>query len=131
MMLKISAHDERRETEARLVEQQQSRLRHQRPAQRQHLSLAARQRSGQLRATLGKPRKALIDVVARTRNGAVAGAIALKRAKLQVVRHRHRGEQLAPLGYQAQPLGDALLDWDACHRLRRHRRSRRARAAAP
>ena len=44
------AHDQRREPEARLVEHQQPRLRHQRAAERQHLPLAARQRAAQAAA---------------------------------------------------------------------------------
>ena len=46
------AHDERREPEARLVEQQQAGLCHQRAAKRQHLLLAAGQRAGQLATAL-------------------------------------------------------------------------------
>ena len=42
-------HDQRRQAEARLVEHQQARRRHQRAAQREHLALAARQRVGALR----------------------------------------------------------------------------------
>ena len=42
-------HDQRRQAERRLVEQQQPRPRHQRAADRHHLLLAARQRAGGLR----------------------------------------------------------------------------------
>ena len=45
--------DQRREAEKRLVEEQQARLAHQRAADRQHLLLAAGQRSGGLLAPLG------------------------------------------------------------------------------
>src|SRR5579883_2583614 len=46
------ANDQRRETEARLVEQQQHRLAHQRAAEREHLPLAARERAGALPSAL-------------------------------------------------------------------------------
>src|SRR5262245_60291880 len=55
------ADDKRRETEARLVEKQEPRLRHQRAAEREHLPLAARERPRQLIAPLGEARKALED----------------------------------------------------------------------
>src|SRR5262245_20587256 len=47
------AYDQRGEAEARLVEQQEPWLRHQRAAERQHLALAARQRAGELLAAFG------------------------------------------------------------------------------
>ena len=57
-------HD-RRKPKRWLVEQQKSGLRHHRPAEGQHLLLAAAERAGQLPAALGKPRKQLEDAVAR------------------------------------------------------------------
>src|SRR5215211_7384665 len=47
-------HDDGREAERRLVEQQQARPAHQRPSDRQHLLLATAQASRQLRAPLGQ-----------------------------------------------------------------------------
>ena len=61
------AHDQRRQPEARLVEHQQARRGHQRPAQRQHLPLAARERVGTLRAAFGQARES-----ARTPTAAAA-----------------------------------------------------------
>ena len=56
------AHDQRRETQRRLVEQQQLRLAHQRPSHRQHLPLAAGQRARELVAPLGQARETLVDL---------------------------------------------------------------------
>ncbi len=50
-------HDQRREAERRLVEQQQARAQQQRARDRQHLLLAARQRAGLLAAALAQPGK--------------------------------------------------------------------------
>ena len=52
-----------RKPEARLVEHQQTRLAHQRAAERQHLPLAAGQRAGRLPPPLGEPRKQRIDAL--------------------------------------------------------------------
>ena len=51
--------EHRGETHRRLVEQQHLRLRHERPAHRQHLLLAAAQRAGDLGSPLEKPREHL------------------------------------------------------------------------
>ena len=55
------AHDQRREAERRLVEQEQARAAHERAAEREHLLLAARERPGALPATLDHPREVLGD----------------------------------------------------------------------
>ena len=51
----------RRQPQRRLVEHQQARPGHQRPADRQHLLLAAGQRAGDLAAALGEAREPLED----------------------------------------------------------------------
>src|SRR4051812_33576947 len=48
------AHDQRSEAEARLVEQEKPRPRHQRTAERPHLAFAAGQRARELAATFGE-----------------------------------------------------------------------------
>src|SRR5262245_41555766 len=50
--LEAPLDEDRREPHRRLVHKQELRLRHQRPSHRDHLLLAARQRSGELAATL-------------------------------------------------------------------------------
>src|SRR3982074_818071 len=88
------AHDQRGEAEARLVEQEEPRLRHQRAAERQHLAFAAGQRAGELAATFGEAWKARIDVMQVASDG---GTVAPARvgAEDEVVLDRHLGEQLA------------------------------------
>ena len=57
--------DLRCESHRRLVEQDHRRLRHQRPADRRHLLLAARRIAGKACAPLAQPRKVVIDLVER------------------------------------------------------------------
>ncbi len=73
-------HDERSETEGRLVQEHEARLRHQRTGHREHLLLAAGERSGLLAPTLGEPGEIPIDCARRTprarsgRDGRLRGA---------------------------------------------------------
>ena len=63
-------HDDRRQAERRLVEQQQARPVHQRARQRQHLLLAARQQPGPRLgpfAEHGEERQHLLDALAALR----------------------------------------------------------------
>ena len=55
--LKNRLDQQRRQAKARFVQQQDARVSHQRPANRQHLLLAAAQRAGQLLAPLGQHRE--------------------------------------------------------------------------
>jgi hypothetical protein len=94
--------DRRREAEARLVEQQQLGLAHQRAADRQHLALAARHGAGALQPPLGEPREHRVDPLEQARD---AGAIGQRRgAQQQVVLDALLGEQPPALGRQRQPL---------------------------
>src|SRR3984885_9730808 len=61
--LKDLVDNQRRETERRLVEQQQLGVAHQRPADRQHLLLAAGKPTGRLPVSLAEDRKQSIDLV--------------------------------------------------------------------
>ena len=110
MMLKISRDDERRESERGLVEHQQPRLAHQRAAHREHLALAAGERSGELIVALLQTRKAPVHLVARRPPTALAGARALKAAELEIVGDAHRGKELASLGNEDEAARHALLD---------------------
>ena len=72
---KIVLHDERREAERGLVEEQQLRPRHQRAGERQHLLLAAGQRAGLLVHALAQDREEVVDALAVLGDaGAVAHA---------------------------------------------------------
>src|SRR4029453_7230407 len=51
------SYDDRREPERRLVEEQETRPRHERAGDREHLLLSAGERSGLLRAALVEPRE--------------------------------------------------------------------------
>ena len=101
------AHDQRRETEARLVQQQQTRLCHQRAPERQHLPFAAGQRAGELPAALAQPRKAVEDFVK------VALDLGIGAARIgaedQIVFDGHVVEQFASFRHQAHATLDARL----------------------
>ena len=75
----------RRESHRRFIEQEQRRMRHQRPADRQHLLLAARHRARLLRLPLGKARKKGEDAIE------VAGVDRAPRegAHFEIFQHRH------------------------------------------
>ena len=124
------AHDQRREPEARLVEHQQARRRHQRAAQREHLALAAGQRAGQLRAALGQARKARVDRVAASASARRAAALR-EGAEQQVVRTASSPNSSRFSGHQAQAALDARLDVEALRGRRRRSARRRATAAGP
>ena len=97
--------EDRSEPHRRLVHQQQLRVRHQRAAHRDHLLLAARERSGQLLAPLVDAREELEDAleVLRRAAGAQVGA------HLQVLEHRHRREETAVLGHDRHALLDPVV----------------------
>ena len=59
--------DGRRQPERRLVEQHDARPRHQRPADRHHLLLAARQLAGRLAALVAQDREQAVDPLERLR----------------------------------------------------------------
>ena len=103
--------------ERRLVQHQEPRLAHQRAAHREHLPLAARERSGELSAPLLEAGKPLVHFVLRRAPAALAAPGAGEGAELEVVGDTHRGEELASLGDEDQSARDALLD--------RQRRGRR------
>jgi hypothetical protein len=104
----------RREPERRLVEHQELGLAHEGASHREHLLLAARQGSGELREALRELRKK----VERTLQARAALAPRQQvAAELQVLAHRHVREELAALGHLHQA---------ARHDRRRPRRQRRA-----
>src|ERR1700736_5005068 len=81
------------EAEGGLVHQQQPRLRHQRPRDRQHLLRAARERPGYLRPALPQPgeqRKDLVELGRESRAGTPREG-----SHLEVLVHGERGEELA------------------------------------
>src|SRR5208337_3125469 len=84
---------QRREAERRLVEQQEARPAHQRPPDRQHLLLAARQRAATLRRALLEARKQSEDAL---QVFVEMGEIVDRRAHLQVLEHRHAREDAPP-----------------------------------
>src|SRR5919197_294575 len=99
--------EDRREPHRRLIEQQQLRARHQRPADRHHLLLAARERSGLLCLALGEAREQLVNAVEILVDRlAVAAVGALEGANLEVLEHAQAREQ--PPAFRR--LGDAPLD---------------------
>ena len=105
--------DDRREPERGLVEQEQRRPRHERPADREHLLLAARERAAVLAQPLAQDREEAQHVLV---GGVEVGAIARDRtAEPQVVGHREPREHAPPLGRERDPaahdrLGRELVD---------------------
>jgi hypothetical protein len=99
--------DEGREAERGLVEHDEARLTHQAARDREHLLLAARQRSGRLSPPLGEAREERIGALELATRFA---ARALDdRAHLEVLEHAHVGEDLAALGDLADAeLADAM-----------------------
>ncbi len=91
----------RREAERRLVEHEQSRPRHERAPDREHLLFAAAHRPGELIAPLLEPCEEAKHL-AHPRLALVArGEIA---AELEVLAHRHLRKELPPLGHEREPL---------------------------
>src|SRR3954453_18667286 len=99
--------DHGRQPERRLVEQQQARAGHQRPAHREHLLLAAGHRAALLLLALLEAREERVDAVDVLADpGAVAAG---ERAHLEVLEDRHPREDAPPLGRLGDPdLGDRV-----------------------
>ena len=101
------AHDQRRQAERRLVEQQQLRRRHQGAGDRQHLLLAARELAGLLAEALLQDREQRQHALEIGRRRL---PVAPRRgAERDVLRHAERAEDAPPLGHQRQALGDQPL----------------------
>src|SRR5882724_11528026 len=98
--LEDELHHHRCEAQARLVQQEQPRPRHEAPPDRAHLLLAARQGTGQLALALAQTREQREDEPERV--GATR-AIRRAAAQLEVVAHGHRGKQLTAFRH----VGDA------------------------
>src|SRR2546427_3145816 len=95
-LLEQPLHDLGGEAEGGLVHQQEPRLRHQRPRDREHLLLASRERPGHLRPALSQPREEREHLVEL---GAEAFAVASgKGAHLEVLVHGEGGEELTAFG---------------------------------
>src|SRR2546425_5659951 len=98
-------HRHRRQSEARLVQQQEARARHEPAPDRAHLLLAARQRPGKLTLTLVQAREEREDELERIVPVAPVRGPA---TKLQIVAHRHRGKELAPFRHMSDAPRDDL-----------------------
>ena len=107
-------HD-RRESERRLVEQDERRARHQRAANGEHLLLAAGQRPGELLAPLLQNRERIEDPRHVPRNLAAVGAN--ERAELEMLLHRHLRPDLALLGAVRDAESDNHIGIGAVDRL--------------
>src|SRR3989442_3267512 len=103
--LEDELHRHRRETEARLVQQEQPRPRHEPAPDRAHLLLAARQGAGQLTLALAQAREEREDHLERV--GATR-AIRRAAAELEVVAHGHRREELTALRHVSDAARDDL-----------------------
>src|SRR6266542_1580293 len=95
-LLEQPLHDLGGEAEGGLVPQQAPRLRHQRPRDRQHLLLAARERPRHLRPSLPEPGEERADLVEPV--GKLRAAAPREGPHLEVLVHGERGEELAALG---------------------------------
>ena len=93
--------DARRETEADLVAEQQARIGEQRPAERDHLLLSAREFARMAAAPLLEHREPLVHLIVAD----LALAAELP-ADAQVFEHGKRRKELAALGDERDPLGD-------------------------
>src|SRR5438552_377665 len=100
------AHDDGREPQRRLVEEQALGLRHEPAPDGQHLLLASRERAAALLDALAQPREELVDVFEVAVD--VAAIRPLVGAHPQVVQHRAPPEELAPLGHEHEAALDAL-----------------------
>src|SRR5262249_19807177 len=81
-------------------EDEQSRFRHQPAADRQHLLLAARERSGALGAPFGESREDRKHALAILLAPAAATPVA---AEVEILLHRQVGKNTAPLGHVDEP----------------------------
>src|SRR5207245_443135 len=88
--------DDRRESERRLVEEEQLRPRHEGARDREHLLLAARERPAELPPPLGEDRKQRADVVEVAPDAVLV--IAREGADPEVLGDREPREDLPPLG---------------------------------
>jgi hypothetical protein len=112
-------HDDRREPGRGLVEQQQLRPRHQRPADRAHLLLAARKRSSELHAPLPHARKQRIDEFEPLREP--AARLRQERAHLEVLLDGEPRKQPPVLGHVRDAVRDHLVRRNAFERAAVHR----------
>ena len=101
MLLEDLDHVARRQAGRRLVEQQQPRLAHQRPAHGHHLPLAARELAGRLAALFAQRREHVVDPVDRWRKSSRAD----EGAHLEVLLDDHRGEDVVLLRHEGEALG--------------------------
>ena len=92
--LERALDDVRSEPERRLVEQDELRTGHERAADRKHLLLAARERSGDLGAAFGKHGEAFENTSHVCSDAARIGS--QKAAHLQIFLHGHLGEDVPP-----------------------------------
>ena len=95
--------DNRSEPHRRLVQQQEARFCHERPAHGQHLLLAPRECTRLLATALLEAREQSVDLAELVSERAPPPATAV-RPQLQVLLHRHGTEQLPALGHLYQPL---------------------------
>ncbi len=104
-------HHERRQAERRLVAEQQPGPGHERPADGEHLLLAARERARELAAPLAEHREAIIRRLHAGREAApeIAAARQGVAAQLQVVEHGEVAEDPAPLRHQRDPRPEQRL----------------------
>jgi hypothetical protein len=89
-------HQLRRQTQRRLVQQEQPRAGHQRPADREQLLLAAGQQPGPLVTALPQHRQQVVDPIAGRPAGPPRHG---QTARAQVLLHGQAGEDLPPLGH--------------------------------
>ena len=94
--------DLRRQPFGRLIHQQQARIAHQRPADRQHLLLAAGKQAGELMTPLGEPRKHL-QTPCRGPTCVLPATIGLRAATLRFSRTVRLRNTRRPCGTSATP----------------------------
>ena len=109
-------HDDRREAERGLVQQQQPRLRHQAAGDRDHLQLAARQGPAQRIGERPDVRKQVEHRVGFARQRRFRDA-PVRRAEHDVFLHRQAGEDPPPLRHVRDAEPDDRLRPKACDRL--------------
>src|SRR6266542_2338281 len=93
--------EDRREAEARLVEHEEPRLRHERAPDRAHLLLPAGEAAGDLATPLAQPRERREDLLEVPRRGGAHARVV--GAELEVLAHRELRPELAPLGHERDP----------------------------